>query len=323
MNFSPKHRPRRCPYCPPPSVRHMSERDELLSNLRQVLELERASGVEFVYPLPGERSLTTRAPASTRLQEQDARGSSYSTIPSVALPSASSSASSSERIASPPIITTTPQVSVPGPSAVQAPPDLQLTGLAATDLATIATQIAACTRCGLCQTRGKTVPGEGHPSPELVFVGEGPGAEEDEQGRPFVGAAGSLLSKMITAMGLRREDVFITNVVKCRPPGNRTPEAHEVTTCMPFLAAQVHALKPRLICTLGNTPLRAFMQDDKLGIVKMRGQKLHWQGIPLIPTFHPSYLLRNPSAKKPCWEDLVSVLKELGRTPPPRSATST
>jgi DNA polymerase len=212
-----------------------------------------------------------------------------------------------------PVVASVPVVTAP-------PPAIALTGLAASDLAAIAAQIAACTRCKLCPTRTRTVPGEGNPSPDLLFVGEGPGADEDAQGRPFVGPAGQLLTKMIAAMGLRRDEVFIANIVKCRPPDNRAPEPDEVAACMPFLEAQVQALKPKVICALGNTPLRALMGDDKLGITRMRGKRLAWKGFVLIPTFHPSYLLRNPTAKKPCWEDLLTVLKELGRTPPPRKA---
>lgn len=182
----------------------------------------------------------------------------------------------------------------------------------------IATQIATCRACGLCETRRSTVPGEGNPQPELLFVGEGPGADEDATGRPFVGAAGQLLTKMIVAMGFKREDVYIANIIKCRPPGNRTPEPAEVTACMGYLRRQIAVLKPKVICALGNTPLRALMGDDKLGITRMRGQKLQFAGITMIPTFHPSYLLRNEEAKKPCWEDLKLVLKELGRELPKR-----
>jgi len=185
-------------------------------------------------------------------------------------------------------------------------------------LRAIAQEIAVCRACALCPTRTNTVPGEGDPKAELLFVGEGPGADEDAQGRPFVGKAGDLLTKMIEAMGFRRDQVFIANVVKCRPPGNRVPEPAEAAACLPFLHRQIAAIRPKVICTLGNTPLRALMGDDKLGITRLRGQRLEWRGIPLIPTFHPAYLLRNPPAKKPCWEDLKAVLALLGKTPPGR-----
>jgi DNA polymerase len=189
-------------------------------------------------------------------------------------------------------------------------------------LDTIAQRIRACQACGLCRTRTNPVPGEGHAQPELLFVGEGPGADEDAQGRPFVGRSGELLTKMIEAMGLSRNTVFIGNIVKCRPPDNRTPDPAEIAACLPFLHEQIALLKPKVICTLGNTPLRALLGDDKLGITKVRGTRQDYRGIPLIPTYHPAYLLRNPPMKKPCWEDLQEVLKLLGRTPPPRAATS-
>ena len=187
------------------------------------------------------------------------------------------------------------------------------------DLAALNAAVAGCKACRLCETRTKTVPGEGSPTPELVFVGEGPGADEDAQGRPFVGRAGELLTAMITAMGFSRESVYICNVVKCRPPGNRLPETDEVAACAGYLVRQLELLKPKVICSLGNTPLRALTANDKLGITSMRGQVLDWRGTPLVPTFHPAYLLRNPPAKKPCWEDLKVVLKVLGREPPART----
>ncbi len=193
--------------------------------------------------------------------------------------------------------------------------------LPAAGLGAIAARIATCQACGLCKTRTNTVPGEGRPSAELLFVGEGPGADEDAQGRPFVGRAGELLTRMIEAMGFARSEVFIANIVKCRPPDNRLPEPAEVAACLPFLHEQIATLKPKVICTLGNTPLRALLNDDKLGITRMRGTRQNYRGIPLIPTFHPAYLLRNPPAKKPCWEDLQVVLSVLGRTPPARSGT--
>ncbi|MBA3708548.1 MAG: uracil-DNA glycosylase, partial [Planctomycetes bacterium] len=163
-----------------------------------------------------------------------------------------------------------------------------------------------------------TVPGEGNPQPELMFIGEGPGAEEDLQGRPFVGPAGQLLDRMISAMGFSRAEVFIANVVKCRPPANRTPLPEEIAACLAYLHRQIQAAHPRIICTLGNVPLRALFGAEQPGITKVRGQRLTWNGITVIPTFHPSYLLRNASAKKPCWEDLLVVLSALGRQPPVR-----
>jgi len=283
----------------------MGEREELIRNLRQLIELERASGVEFV--AKGPAGTPAPAPAS-QLR------------PSQPRPIQPLSSSSPVFAPTPPVTAVAPsEPSMPRKAAIPptAPPlSLATTGLPSADLATIATAIAACQRCKLCTTRNQTVPGEGNLSPELMFVGEGPGADEDEQGRPFVGMAGQLLTKMIEAMGLKREEVFIANIVKCRPPGNRVPEPDEIAACMPYLERQILALKPKIICSLGNTPLRALMGDDKMGITKVRGQHLNWRGFTLIPTFHPSYLLRNPPAKKPCWEDLQVVLKALGRELP-------
>jgi DNA polymerase len=177
--------------------------------------------------------------------------------------------------------------------------------------------IVGCTRCGLCKTRRNAVPGEGSPDTRILFIGEAPGQDEDEQGRPFVGAAGQLLDKMILAMGFPREQVFIANVLKCRPPGNRRPEETEMAACLPFLEQQVDCIRPEVICTLGNTPLKA-LRPEAAGITRERGQRFDWRGFPVIPTFHPSYLLRNEAAKKPCWADLQLVLKELGLEAPKR-----
>ena len=218
----------------------------------------------------------------------------------------------------PPAPTARPADVKPAPSAPMPtpPPTASTTGLPAADLAAVTAEVSTCRRCGLCATRTNTVPGEGDPAARLVFVGEGPGADEDAQGRPFVGRAGELLTAMIGAMGFARSEVYICNVVKCRPPDNRLPERDEVAACLPYLHRQLLAIRPTVICTLGNTPLRALMGDEKLGITKLRGQRLDWRGIPLIPTFHPAYLLRNPPAKKPCWEDLKTVLAVMGREPP-------
>lgn len=207
------------------------------------------------------------------------------------------------------------------PAASEAPLpalDLPHDGDATSGLATIAQAIAGCQRCGLCQGRRNTVPGEGNASPELAFIGEGPGADEDRQGRPFVGAAGQLLDRMIQAMGLQREEVFIGNVIKCRPPGNRTPEADEAAACLPYLEAQLDLLRPTVICTLGNTPLKAMRGPSTPGITRQRGQPFQWRGFTVLPTFHPSYLLRNEAAKKPAWEDLKEVLRLLDRPVPGR-----
>jgi DNA polymerase len=179
----------------------------------------------------------------------------------------------------------------------------------------IQAEIGECTRCRLHQGRSKIVFGSGNPAASLVFVGEGPGADEDAQGLPFVGRAGQLLTQMInnTASGegipISRDDVYICNVVKCRPPGNRTPEPDEMETCGQFLTRQLDAIRPKAICLLGATAAR-YLLGTKLGITKLRGNWQDWRGIPVMPTYHPSFLLR-PYAqdkKREAWEDLKKVL---------------
>jgi DNA polymerase len=184
-------------------------------------------------------------------------------------------------------------------------------------LAAIATAVSTCTKCGLHKTRTRTVPGQGSPHPEIMFVGEGPGEEEDRQGLAFVGAAGQLLTKMIEAMGLTREEVFIGNIVKCRPPNNRQPTAEEMQTCIPYLERQIEILKPRIIVALGATAMKGLMRVET-GITRLRGTWMSYRGIDLMPTFHPAYLLRYPPAKHDAWKDLQDVLARLGRRPPPR-----
>ncbi|MGH9834474.1 MAG: uracil-DNA glycosylase [Blastocatellia bacterium] len=166
-----------------------------------------------------------------------------------------------------------------------------------------------CQRCKLWSTRTNIVFGEGNPKAELMFIGEGPGADEDASGRPFVGRAGQLLTKMIEAIDLKREDVYIANVVKSRPPGNRAPEADEVKACIPFLYRQIATIHPKLIVALGNPAMQALL-DTKLGITKMRGEIQPYQrvrGIWVMPTFHPAYLLRSPDKKREAWEDLKKI----------------
>lgn len=173
-------------------------------------------------------------------------------------------------------------------------------------LAALERETSACTRCSLYRTRTKHVFGDGRPDARLVFVGEAPGRDEDEQGKPFVGKAGQLLTKMIEAIGLRREDVYICNVLKDRPPNNRVPEPEEVEACLPFLERQLQIIQPRVICLLGATPAKALL-GPHVAITRIRGQRYDYHGIPLIPTFHPAYLLRNPPAKKFAWIDLKLV----------------
>lgn len=175
----------------------------------------------------------------------------------------------------------------------------------------IASDLKDCARCKLCTTRKTVVFGEGNPNASLVFVGEGPGEQEDLQGRPFVGKAGQLLDRMIAAISLNREDVYICNVVKCRPPGNRNPESDEINNCQPFLLRQLSVIQPKIIVALGKFAAQTLLQTE-VPITRLRGQFHSFQGIKLMPTFHPSYLLRNPEAKREAWIDLQQVAHELG-----------
>ena len=181
----------------------------------------------------------------------------------------------------------------------------------------IRADIGDCTRCKLHKTRTNIVFGVGNPKAELVFVGEGPGHDEDIQGEPFVGRAGKLLTQMIEAMGLKRSDVYICNVVKCRPPENRLPERDEISTCMPFLARQLAVIRPKVICCLGACSAQTLLETNQ-GISRFRGEWFDYRGSKLIATYHPAYLLRNPPAKSEVWKDLQKVMSVLGLQPKPR-----
>lgn len=180
----------------------------------------------------------------------------------------------------------------------------------------IAAHVSGCRSCPLHAGRTHAVPGEGHGiSPDILFIGEGPGADEDLQGRPFVGQAGQLLTRMIEAMGYKREEVYIANIVKCRPPNNRAPLPEEMEACLPYLRQQIGLIRPRTIIAMGATAIKGLL-GKTVGITRLRGTWQEYEGIRLMPTFHPSYLLRDPSKKKDVWQDLQLVLKELGREPP-------
>lgn len=170
----------------------------------------------------------------------------------------------------------------------------------------IRADIGDCTRCKLHAGRTKIVFGEGNPQARLMFVGEGPGADEDVTGRPFVGRAGQLLDKIIAAIGYKRQEVYIGNVVKCRPPGNRTPEYDEVNTCEQFLFRQIALIKPKVIVALGSPAFQCLCRT-KESITRARGQFREWNGIQVMPTFHPAYLLRSPDKKREAWEDMKIV----------------
>lgn len=183
-------------------------------------------------------------------------------------------------------------------------------------LQVLAEEAATCKRCVLHEKRNRIAFSRGTPDAELVFVGEGPGRDEDLQGLPFVGAAGQLLDKMIVAMGYGRDDVYICNVVKCRPPENRTPRPEEALACSRFLVPQLHAVAPKVIVALGRCAAQALGVADVTG--PWRGRWGAFEGIPVLPTYHPAFLLRTPEQKRTVWEDLQQVMARLGRTPPSR-----
>jgi uracil-DNA glycosylase len=185
-------------------------------------------------------------------------------------------------------------------------------------LTVIREDIGDCTRCRLHKGRTNLVFGVGNPDADLMFVGEGPGADEDAQGEPFVGRAGQLLNNMISAMGLRREDVYIANVVKCRPPGNRTPEKDECEICSPFLLRQIDVIKPKVIVALGAVAAKTLLALND-SMANLRGRWYDFHGAKLAVTYHPAYLLRDPRQKKEAWKDLQMVMKYLGLKPAAKS----
>src|SRR5437667_2543727 len=195
---------------------------------------------------------------------------------------------------------------VAGPSLFEA-----VDNIADDTLLKVREDLGECTRGKLHSTRHKIVFGDGNPKAQLVFVGEGPGADEDAQGLPFVGRAGKLLTQMIEAMGLQRKDVYICNVVKCRPPENRQPEEDEVSTCSPFLFRQIDTIAPKVVVCLGAVAAKTLLQTNR-GISQFRGEWLEFRGRKLLATYHPAYLLRNPPAKSEVWKDLQKVMAVLG-----------
>lgn len=175
----------------------------------------------------------------------------------------------------------------------------------------VAAEVKSCELCGLAKTRTNTVFGVGDVNARLMFIGEAPGRDEDLKGEPFVGRAGALLTRMIKGMGYEREDVYIANIIKCRPPNNRKPEPGEVDNCEPYLKRQINIIKPEVICALGAVAAQTLLKT-KTPISKLRGEFYQYEGAPLMPTFHPAYLLRYESAKTEAWSDLKMILKKLG-----------
>ena len=175
-------------------------------------------------------------------------------------------------------------------------------------------EIGDCKRCKLHPGRTHIVFGSGNPKADLMFIGEAPGEEEDRQGKPFVGRAGQLLTKIIDAMGLHRDEVYIANIIKCRPPNNRNPQPDEIAQCEPFLRKQIEIIRPRVICALGSFSAQTLLRTDRK-ISVLRGRFHDYYGAKLMPTYHPAYLLRNPDAKRAVWEDMKLIQKELASLP--------
>jgi DNA polymerase len=272
-------------------------RAEILRRIRHALLDLAADGIDYIGPrVRAERAAN---PAPTRTPPLAARPAQDASRPSDASPTA---APASPRSA--PSDGWQPLVPPLGPL-----PPLDETGQArASELERIRADLGECTRCKLSEGRTHVVFGEGNPAAPVVFVGEGPGADEDRSGRPFVGRAGELLSRMILAVGWRREDVYICNIVKCRPPNNRDPEPDEIAACLPFLERQIRAIEPIAIVTLGK-PALATLLGRPVAITRERGRWTEWNGIPVMPTFHPAYLLRNYTreTRQAVWDDLKAV----------------
>ena len=229
---------------------------------------------------------------------------SFASTEELILPKAAPKVTATSKVASLPVVPVLPVATSPLP--------LEGSGkVTGETLQSVREDLGECTRCKLHKTRNKIVFGDGSAKAQLVFVGEGPGADEDAQGLPFVGRAGKLLTQMIEAMGLRRSDVYICNVVKCRPPGNRQPEPDEVQKCSPFLFRQLDVLQPKVIVCLGATAAQTLLQTNR-SISHFRGQWMDFRGYKMLATYHPAYLLRNPAAKGEVWKDLQKVMAELG-----------
>lgn len=249
-----------------------------------------------------------------KIEQAMEKGAAEQTPPEVEYPAGAADSAASEDA---------PQVSEPGPEDNQEEPQTKLRkGMITGDpkkvkkLEALWQEFAECRKCQLGKTRQNLVFGVGTADARLMFIGEAPGADEDRQGEPFVGRAGKLLTKMIIAMGLSREEVFIGNILKCRPPENRVPTPDEMQICMPYLLRQIDIIKPEIICALGSTAVKGLFGDMTITIGKVRGKFIDWNGIKVMPTFHPSYLLRSPGEKVKVWSDLQLILKELGMPVP-------
>ena len=263
----------------------MSDREQFLDNVAAFLEYQKEEGVQTL-----EISAETRA---MLIPEKPAAPAKQPIKPAATRPH--------------------PVAPPPPAKPEQAPSDdVRVTGKTIEE---VARQIDTCSACGLHASRNKSVPGEGNPNnPDILFIGEAPSADEDAQGRPFVGTSGQLLTKMIGAMGYTRDQVFITNIVKCRPPGNRVPLPDEMSACSPYLRKQIELIKPKIIIAMGKTAIEGLIKKP-IAITRFRGTWCKYEGIDLMPTFHPAYLDRVPSKKREAWNDLQAVMVKLGKKP--------
>ena len=274
---------------------------QIVDALRWYVETLRESGVTS---LPASPRSTAMSPPSLAKHEMSVVATQASVVVKVA---------ANESIAKPVVAGAAPHKEEPRMSTGNVDLFARATLDKVTTLQELRAEIGDCKRCKLCQGRTHIVFGVGDPQAELMFVGEGPGRDEDLKGEPFVGRAGQLLTEIITkGMKMRREDVYIANVVKCRPPENRNPEPDEITACQPFLAKQVELVNPRIIVALGTFAAQTLLQS-KTPISRLRGVWHSYQGVKLMPTLHPAYLLRNPNDKKLVWQDIQAVLREMGR----------
>jgi uracil-DNA glycosylase family 4 len=243
--------------------------------------------------------------ARVLLERERERGRVRVTLASGAPPEAAPAAT--ESLTLPGFETRAPEpVPAFAPPAPMRAPVLELRGDLPDDLGTIQRMVTECRKCGLCTSRTNTVFADGSTQARLVFIGEAPGRDEDLRGLPFVGRAGQLLDKMIAAIDLKREEVYICNVLKCRPPENRTPLPDEVEQCLPYLEQQLALVRPALICALGLSAVQALLKT-KASMASLRGRTFEYRGVPLIPTYHPAALLRNPGLKREAWEDMQRV----------------
>jgi DNA polymerase len=269
--------------------------------VRQRLESLKRAGVTNV---PKSRGKGKQAAASDK-----SSAASPATSRAAAAPNASEKAAASRAGSSPPANAPAPVVA--RESVARSKP-LSLDERVAA-LKVVEETVRTCMRCpALCTTRTQTVFGVGNPQTKLVFLGEAPGADEDEQGEPFVGRAGQLLNKIIEACTLKREDVYILNTLKCRPPNNRPPESDEMANCREYLDAQLDIIRPEFVCCLGATGAKAFFQDENLSIGRIRGKLIDHRGVKVMCTYHPAYLLRNPAAKRDVWDDMKVLMKAMG-----------